>query len=174
MEQQQTLWDDRPSSKPKASHPAEFKIVRLRELPPTSSLLDTPQGVYDYWMQNVTKSAWYNSEVEQLVTLMLNTRRRCVGFNLVAMGILDTILSHPREIYRTAIVASASAIILAHNHPSGDAGPSEADIRVTKTVEEAGKLLQIPLLDHVVIGSASVNPSHPFTSLREMGYLHGG
>ena len=78
---------------------------------------------------------------------------------------MDTILVHPREVFRTAIVASASALILMHNHPSGEAQPSEADVKVTRDLIRAGQLLKIEVLDHVVVGRGE------HKSLREMGYF---
>ncbi len=79
---------------------------------------------------------------------------------------MDTILVHAREVFRLAIMASASAIVLTHNHPSGDATPSEADIKVTRELIRAGQLLKIEVLDHVILG----NPDH--TSLRTLGYFY--
>src|SRR6266404_460359 len=76
------------------------------------------------------------------------------------------ILCHPREIFRLAVMASASAIIIAHNHPSGDPTPSEADIKITRDLIRAGQLLKIEVLDHIVMG----HPSH--TSLRSLGYFY--
>lgn len=78
---------------------------------------------------------------------------------------MDTILVHPREVFRLAVMASASAIILVHNHPSGDSSPSEGDIKVTRDLIRGGQLLKIEVLDHVIIG----NPTH--TSLRSLGYF---
>jgi DNA repair protein RadC len=82
------------------------------------------------------------------------------------MGTMNTALIHPREVFRAAIVASAASIVLMHNHPSGDPSPSQADLKITRELVEAGRLLGIELLDHVVIG----NPSH--ASLRDMGYCN--
>ena len=96
---------------------------------------------------------------------MLFRSRRIIGHNLVTLGSLDTCLIHAREVFRPAIVAAGSAIILMHNHPSGDASPSEADIKVTRDLIRAGELLKISLLDHVIIGN-----SH--TSLKNMGYFY--
>jgi DNA repair protein RadC len=79
---------------------------------------------------------------------------------------MDTILCHPREIFRLAVVASAAAIVIAHNHPSGDSTPSEADIKITRDLIRAGQLLKIELLDHIILGQ----PSH--TSLRGLGYFY--
>jgi DNA repair protein RadC len=108
--------------------------------------------------------------VESLVCLVLNTRRDIMGHFLVATGLLDTILCHAREVYRPAIVANASAIIIMHNHPSGDATPSEADIKVTRDLIRAGQLLKIDLIDHVIMGTATAeHPGHQ--SLRALGYF---
>ena len=79
---------------------------------------------------------------------------------------MDTILCHPREIFRLAVMASAAAIIIAHNHPSGDPTPSEADIKITRDLIRAGQLLKIEVLDHIVVG----HPSH--VSLRNLGYFY--
>lgn len=100
------------------------------------------------------------------MVFILNTRRRIKGHYLVSIGTMDTILCHPREIFRLAIMAGAAAIILAHNHPSGESNPSEADIKFTRDIIRAGQLLKIEVLDHIVIG----NPNH--SSLRSMGYLY--
>ena len=97
---------------------------------------------------------------------MLNTRRRVKGHYLVSIGTMDTILVHPREVFRLAIMASASALVLMHNHPSGDATPSEADIKVTRDLIRAGQFLKIEVLDHVIMGE----PNH--SSLRTLGYFY--
>ena len=78
------------------------------------------------------------------------------GHQFLSIGTMDTVLVHPREVFRCAIIAAAAAIALIHNHPSGDPTPSEADIKVTRDLIRAGQLLKLELLDHVIIG----NPSH--------------
>ena len=88
------------------------------------------------------------------------------GHYLVSIGTMDTILCHPREIFRLAVVASAAAIVIAHNHPSGDATPSEADIKITRDLIRAGQLLKIEVLDHIILGQ----PNH--SSLRSLGYFY--
>jgi DNA repair protein RadC len=100
--------------------------------------------------------------------LLLNTRRRVKGHQLVTIGTLDTILMHPREVFRVAIIAAAAAIVIMHNHPSGDPTPSEADIKVTRDLIRAGQLMKIEVLDHVIVG----NPAR--CSLRELGYFYCG
>lgn len=144
----------------------ELRVQRLRELPADLKLCDTPEAVASYWEENVTTATWYNPDVECLCVIHMNTRRRACGFNLVSIGILDTILVHAREVFRAAIVASAKSIVLAHNHPSGDHEPSEADVRVTHEMVRAGRILGIQVVDHVIIGRNS------FTSLRGTGGLN--
>src|SRR5204862_6543541 len=104
--------------------------------------------------------------------VMLNTRRRLIGVQAVSQGTLDTLLVHPREVFKPAISAGAAAIILAHNHPSGDPTPSEADIKVTRDLIRAGQLLKIEVLDHVILGRATLDRSKDFVSLRELGYFY--
>jgi DNA repair protein RadC len=102
----------------------------------------------------------------------LNTRRRLIGLETVSQGTLDTILVHPREVFKRAIAANASAVVLVHNHPSGDPTPSEADIKVTRDLIRAGQLLKIEVLDHVVIGQRTTERQKDYVSLRELGYFY--
>ncbi len=145
--------------------PAEFKVMRVRDCGTPADIVDTPDRVFDYWKANVATAPWFDPAKEAFVVLILNTRRRIIGHNLVALGSLDSVPVHPREVFRPAIVAAGSAIILVHNHPSLDSSPSEADIRVTRDLVGAGKLLRIDILDHVIIGAS-------FSSLRSLGYFH--
>lgn len=149
---------------PAAPVAKEYKVVALREcpLPESLAMCDTPDRAADYWRLNVATNPYFNPECECFVVLMLNTRRRVRGHQLVTIGTMDTLLVHPREVFRGAIIAGASAIVLMHNHPSGEPQPSEADIRVTRDLIRAGQLVKIEVLDHVVIG----HPNH--CSLREM------
>jgi DNA repair protein RadC len=89
---------------------------------------------------------------EEFRVLMLNTQHAVVREQVVTRGTLDTSLVHPREVFRAAITESAASLILVHNHPSGDPSPSAEDRAVTRQLAEAGRLLGIPVLDHVVIG----------------------
>lgn len=152
----------------KAIHPREFKVMSLRDCPVPSELLvcETPQQVADYWRLHIATTPHFNPECECLAVLILNTRRRVKGHQLLTIGTMDTILVHAREVFRGAIIAAASAIAIIHNHPSGDPTPSEADIKVTRDLIRAGQLLKIELLDHVIMG----NPNH--SSLRELGYFY--
>ena len=147
--------------------PKEFKLVALREcpMPAEMHLCDTPERAADYWRQHVVQHPAFSPDVVTLVVLLLNTRRRVKGHVLISTGTLDTLLVHPREVYRPAIVASAAAVLAMHCHPSGDPSPSEADIKVTRDLIRAGQLLKIELLDHVIIGAGQ------HCSLRSLGYF---
>jgi DNA repair protein RadC len=148
--------------------PQEWKIVSLRECPTPADIqqCETPEQASAYWQMHVKNHPYFNPESECLVVLILNNRRKIKGHYFVSVGTMDTILVHPREVFRLAIMASAHAIVLIHNHPSGESAPSEADIKVTRDLIRAGQLLKIEVLDHVVIG----NGNH--TSLRQTGVFY--
>jgi DNA repair protein RadC len=146
----------------KTSH--EFKVLRVRECV-AGEVLDTSERAAEYWRANIPQADWFDPAKEALVVLILNTRRRIIGHNLVTLGLLDSCYVHAREVFRPAIVAAGSAVVLIHNHPSGDASPSDADIKVTRDLIRAGQLLKIELLDHIIIGDGHV-------SLKERGYFH--
>lgn len=101
---------------------------------------------------------------EELWMLMLDARHRIVRELMVARGSLTGVEVHPREIFRPAIAEGAAAIILAHNHPSGDPMPSRADVELTNRLLQVAELVGIPLLDHIVIGAEG------FTSLAERNW----
>jgi DNA repair protein RadC len=103
--------------------------------------------------------------------IFLNTRRRIIGMQVLSQGTLDTLLIHPREVFRPAIAAGAAAIVVAHNHPSGDPTPSEQDIKVTRDPIRAGQLLKIEVVDHVILGRRTNERPRDFISLRESGYF---
>lgn len=148
--------------------PYEYKIVSLRECPTPDSLqlCDTPNKAADYWRMHVETNPYFNPECECFTVLLLNTRRRVKAHQIVATGTHDTILVHPMTVFGLAVITSAPAMVLMHNHPSGEATPSEADIKVTRDLIRAGQLLKIEVLDHVIMGK----PNH--TSLRELGYFY--
>lgn len=89
---------------------------------------------------------------EHVVVLLLNARHKLIGINTVSIGSLSASVVHPREVFKPAILGSAAAIIVAHNHPSGDTEPSDDDRQLTKRLDDVGKMLGIPLLDHLIIG----------------------
>src|SRR5271154_7537043 len=138
-----------------AASPYEYKVTALRECPMPDSLqlCETPDKAADYWRLHIATHPHFNPDCECLAVLLLNTRRKVKGHQIVSIGTMDTILVHPREVFRLAIVTAASALVLMHNHPSGESTPSDADIKVTRDLIRAGQLLKIDVLDHVVIGN---------------------
>ena len=148
--------------------PHEFKVTALRECPTPDALqqCDTPDKAADYWRMHVASNPYFNPECECFAVLLLNTRRRIKGHQFVSFGTQDTLLVHAREVFRLAIVTAANAVLLMHNHPSGESSPSEADIKVTRDLIRAGQLLKIEVTDHVVVGNGN------FSSLRALGFFY--
>jgi len=107
---------------------------------------------------------------ERLVVLLLNAKYCLIKKETVSIGSLNEALAHPREVFKPAIAHSAHSIVVVHNHPSGDPSPSEADIRLTRRLSEASRLLQIPLLDHVIIGQRC-DERPGYFSFREAGVI---
>ena len=111
-------------------------------------------------------------EVEKFWVLSLNRRNRLRKRVEVSSGTATAALAHPREVFRSAIRESAAAVICAHNHPSGDPAPSAADIQLTRQLREAAAAVDIPLLDHVIIGRRGADPlGRGYYSFREVGLL---
>lgn len=105
------------------------------------------------------------SPVEQFGVLMLDTKHHVIRSKIISIGSLDQTIVHPREVFREAAVASAAAIILFHNHPSGDPAPSPDDLALTHRLVEAGEILGIEVLDHVILSD------HRYFSMREAGSI---
>jgi DNA repair protein RadC len=148
---------------------AAFTLARqmARELRQEAPLLDTPERIADLLREESRVCP-----VETFRVVLLNTRRRLIRVEDISQGTIDTLLVHPREVFKSAIAANAAALVLVHNHPSGDPTPSEADIKVTRDLIRAGQLLKIDVLDHVIIGRATQERQKDFVSLRELGYFY--
>lgn len=155
--------------------PYQVRLLRCEEsdgwIPP-SRILDTPQACEEFWHQHVTKAAEFTPEQEMFVAVSLSTRKHVMAWRICSVGLMDSVLVHPREVFRAAILDNAHSLIVMHNHPSGDPTPSEADIRTTRDLIRAGQLLRIELVDHVVIGSPSPERPRGYCSLRESGHFY--
>ena len=116
-------------------------------------------------MFELIKEYLQGTDREHFIALFLDSRSAVIGMHTVSVGTLTESLVHPREVFKGAILANAASLIVAHNHPSGDHFPSEADLAVTSKLKESGRILGIPLEDHVVIGAEG------FTSFRQQGLL---
>lgn len=120
----------------------------------------SPQDAATYLMPDMT-----SLNQEHFVVLFLNIKNQIVHKQTIFIGSLNASIVHPREIFREAVKRSAASIICAHNHPSGVPTPSTEDIEVTKRIVEAGYIIGIELIDHVIIGD------HQYISLKEKGYF---
>jgi DNA repair protein RadC len=123
-------------------------------------VLTSPEDAAEYMMDRLR----YQLR-EHFVVLHLDTKNRLLGEEIVSIGSLDTSIAHPREIFKTALKRSAASIICLHNHPSGDPTPSYEDIEVTRRLVEAGKILGVEVLDHIIIGEQC------FFSMKEKGWM---
>lgn len=129
--------------------------VSKHALPPKHRI-DSPIHAY-----HLVKDELQNKKQELFIVILLNTKGHALGNHIVAIGTLSTLSIHPREVFYPAIRHKAASIILAHNHPSGDPTPSVEDIEITRTLADAGRLVGIPVGDHLIIGD------NTYTSLRQ-------
>jgi len=131
---------------------------------PEPPILDNPADVADLFRERNRLFA-----VEHFQVACLNTRRRLIATEIVGKGLVDSVLVHPREVFAPAIALRAHSVVLVHNHPSGDPTPSEADIRMTRDMIRAGRILRIEVLDHIILGTATPERVRDYYSLKELG-----
>lgn len=129
--------------------------------------LRSPRTVYDYLIGDLR----YETE-ENLVLLMLDSRKQLIRRSLIARGTLTSVPANPRSIFRAALISNAACIIMAHNHPSGDPAPSNADVELTKAIAQCGELMRIPLFDHIILGTEAPGRALPYYSFRKNNFLH--
>jgi DNA repair protein RadC len=140
---------------------AAFELPNRIEGPEQSAkkpVLKTPEDVVA-----LVQSRLKNKKKEYFLALLLDTRNQLIKVAEVSVGSLDSSIVHPREVFKEAVVASAASAIFAHNHPSGDPRASDDDIRLTKRLAEAGEIMGIEILDHIILGDKS------FLSLKREG-----
>lgn len=128
----------------------KIKSLEIREV--TYTYETRPQIHSPEDVSRVVKPLIADPNKEHFITLYLNTKNGIMKQEIISIGSLNANIVHPREVFRTACMISASHIIVAHNHPSGDPTPSKEDIEITRTLVEAGKVLGIQVLDHIIIG----------------------
>ena len=143
-----------------------ISFLNLRVVKETSRRYDVdkkiqcPHDIFNI-AQNVIRASEYPEENLWLITL--DTKNNITGIFTVSAGSLNASIVHPREVFKRAVLQNAASIIICHNHPSGDATPSAEDIATTKRIYDAGKILGIELLDHVIVGD------NEYISLKERG-----
>ncbi|MGI8821210.1 MAG: JAB domain-containing protein [Chthoniobacterales bacterium] len=134
-----------------------LKVLRVGE-PIPETRIDAPRTAHGYWNRVIKKQTWFDESKEHLVVLLLSTRYGVEGYALASVGTLNESIAHPREIFRAAIAGGSYAIIVMHNHPSGDASPSQTDRWLTRRLTDAAELLQVRLFDHVIVGRRNLRP----------------
>lgn len=125
-----------------------------------SAVIRCPEDVY-----NIASKRLSDKPKEYFEVICLNTKNKVAAISTVSIGTLNSSPVHPREIFTVACLANSAAIILVHNHPSGDPTPSKEDLDVTKRLSEAGKLIGIEVFDHLIVGDGR------YVSLKEKGVL---
>lgn len=145
---------------------ASFELgKRLAREALTNQKVDSPELVYD-----LLAAEMRTLHKESLRVILLDTRYHLVRIEEVSLGSVNESIAHPRDVFRPAVISSAYAVIVVHNHPSGDPSPSQADHSLTRRLAEAAELLQIKLLDHIIIGAPA--PGRPaYFSFKETGVL---
>ena len=130
--------------------------------------LDTPSKVSEY-----LRSAFDENPLQEaFYCVYLDRKNHPLGRHLITLGTATGTLVSPKEVFRGAIIAGAVAMVVAHNHPSGDPAPSSADIQATRSLREASRILDIQMLDHVICGDTNADPQgRGFYSFREAGHL---
>ena len=139
----------------------KYEIIRtkVRDL---GEKMDSPETAYKH-----VKDIYEMDKIdhELFVSVMLNSKAKMIGTYIISRGLLDRANSHAREVFRMAISCACAKIIIMHNHPSGDSTPSTGDILTTKSLAEAGKVVGIEIVDHIIIGE------NDYLSFREAGLM---
>jgi DNA repair protein RadC len=127
---------------------AAFELAKRQDLETDLTHLDirNPEAVV-----KVVRAGIKDKAKEHFKLILLNTRNKIIGISTISVGTLNASLVHPREVFKEAVVRSASSVILVHNHPSDDLEPSDEDIRITRRMVEAGRIMGIDVLDHIII-----------------------
>ena len=137
-----------------------IKMVNVSSFLYQTCTISSPKDAYE-----MIKDQLQDLDREQFIIACLNTKNEPTNISVVSVGTLNKAIVHPREVFKTAILSNAASIMAFHNHPSGETTQSQQDIQLTHRLVEAGELLGIKLLDHLIIGDGT------FTSLKEKGYL---
>ncbi len=160
-------------SRAKPARPPVVRVELVRDAAP-----DGAPAVCDMAVKAVelVRAHLGRASKEHFVAILLDARSQVLGITTISIGTLSASLVHPREVFQPAILANAAALVVAHNHPSGDPAPSAEDRDATRRLLRSGELLGIPLLDHVIVGrpprdSAAEVSGSSYFSFKEAGIL---
>ena len=140
-------------------------VIVSEDVCPYTERIYCPEKVYEC-CNDILKIRTYS--VETFLVFSVDTKKRITGISTITQGTLNASLVHPREVFQAALLHNAASIILVHNHPSGDPAPSPEDIAVTRKLIEAGRIMGIPVSDHIIIGDDRLFPPG-FHSIRRSG-----
>ena len=136
-------------------------VRRIMETPESAPLIvHGPEDAYRFLRPRLI-----HESKEHFVLVLMSTKNQIIAIPTISIGTLTASVVHPREVFEEAIKYHSASIILAHNHPSGDPSPSREDIAVTRRLVKAGEIMDIPVLDHIIVGS------HGFTSIKDKGMM---
>lgn len=137
-----------------------IRMIKERSVFYETRRINSPSDSYELFRQFLD-----DADREEMIVCCLNTKNEPICINTAHIGSLNSSIVHPREIFKIAILANSASIIIAHNHPSGDPNPSREDISITSRIQEAGKIIGINLIDHIIIGD------NKYISLKERSLL---
>lgn len=149
----------------KAKHGKRVDIVSLKMVKESSVLYTNRKIVSPKDAIDLIRVLLEDCDREKLLVCCLNTKNEPTNISTVSVGSLNSSIVHPREVYKTAIISNSASIIIAHNHPSGNTTPSKEDINITERLKQAGKIIGIELIDHLILGYGE------YLSLKEKGYI---
>ena len=136
-------------------------VMKVRDNIEPYIRVSSSQSVYDQFIH----AGYYDRE--HMIIVCLDPKLRITAVHTISIGTLTASIVHPREIFKIACVANASGMMMIHNHPSGDTTPSDEDNRITERIEECGKIMGIPLVDHLIIGRTD------YYSYADAGFING-
>ena len=139
----------------------QVRLVRDGTITSDRKKIRTPEDAYQ-----ILKRYFEDLPNEHFVALLLNTKNHVIAFSPVSTGSLNASVVHPRELFQRAILGNCAAVIMSHNHPSGDPTPSPEDIELSRKLCEAGKIIDIPIVDHIIVGDAG-----QYLSFKEKGLI---
>jgi DNA repair protein RadC len=138
-----------------------IKLLREEEYIGAAYKAENPESVYRYARDEIKM---HEEPVEQLVVIALDTKSEFIGYSVISRGSIDSTMAEPRNVFQFLLSCNAASAFLLHNHPSGQATPSRADVEMTKRIVEAGEILGIKIVDHIIVGDG-------YTSLRQKGLM---
>ena len=127
----------------------KIELYVKENIPIENNRFTTIESIID---SEIVKKELKHSDREKFIVIHLNIKNNILSYEIVSIGSLTTSVVHPREVFKGALLANAASVIFLHNHPSGDPEPSEDDKDITKRLKQAGKILGINVLDHIIIG----------------------